>query len=125
MDISNVTPTTSTPDAAQPTSVSSRSKTADDIKSSNSIQIQPGEDKQKDNFTVGEIDEFSKELNSYMDDLQTSLGFFIREELDNLVVVEIKNRKTGELIRQIPPEELLKIREKMVELTMDCLLQKV
>jgi flagellar protein FlaG len=52
-----------------------------------------------------------------MDDLQTNLGFSIHEELDNQVIVEIRDRKTGELIRQIPSEELLSIREKMAELT--------
>lgn len=57
------------------------------------------------------------EINEYMDDLQTNIGFSIREELDHQVVVEIKNRQTDEMIRQIPSEELLIIREKMVELS--------
>jgi flagellar protein FlaG len=58
-----------------------------------------------------------EELNEYMDDLQTNIGFSIREESDHQVVVEIKNRETKELIRQIPSEELLIIRDKMVELS--------
>lgn len=58
-----------------------------------------------------------EELNEYMDDLQTNLGFSIREDLNHQVVVEIKNRKTDELVRQIPSEELLIIREKMMELS--------
>ncbi|MFH1155857.1 MAG: flagellar protein FlaG [Pseudomonadota bacterium] len=57
------------------------------------------------------------ELNAYMDDLQTNLGFSIHEELGNQVVVEIKNRQTDELVRQIPSEALQKIKEKMIELT--------
>lgn len=57
------------------------------------------------------------ELNEYMDDLQTNIGFSIREDLNRQVVVEIKNRKTDEMVRQIPSEELLIIREKMVELS--------
>ncbi len=57
------------------------------------------------------------ELNEYMDDLQTNIGFSIREELNHQVVVEIKNRQTDEMVRQIPSEELLIIREKMVELS--------
>ena len=56
-------------------------------------------------------------MNDIMDDLQTSLGFSIREELNHQVVVEITDRKTNELVKQIPSEELLKIKEKMEELT--------
>jgi len=61
--------------------------------------------------------ELVKELNEYMDDLQTNIGFSFREESNHQVVVEIKNRKTQELVRQIPSEELLIIRDKMVELS--------
>ena len=117
MDIKNVNQSVSPPEAIQPTPTVNKDKTADELKRSKSIQLQSGEDRQGLNFTVGEIEDLSKELNSYMDDLHTSLGFFIHEELENQVVVEIKDRETDEVIRQIPPEELLTIREKMVELT--------
>ena len=56
-------------------------------------------------------------LNDYMEDLQTNLRFAIRDDLGHQVVVEIKNRKTDELVKQIPSEELLKIMENMKELT--------
>ncbi len=56
------------------------------------------------------------ELNELMEDLQTNLGFYIREDLNHQIVIEIKDRSTDELIRQIPSEEMLLIREKMVEL---------
>jgi flagellar protein FlaG len=117
MDIKNVNQSVSPPEAIQPTPAVNKDKTADELKRSKSIQLQSGEDRQGLNFTVGDIEDLSKELNSYMDDLHTSLGFFIHEELENQVVVEIRDRETDEVIRQIPPEELLKIREKMVELT--------
>jgi flagellar protein FlaG len=117
MDISNIDTTISPPDAIKPTTTLNIDKDAADTKSSKSIQIQPTEDKQENNFNVEDIEELSKELNNYMDDFQTNLGFSIHEELDNQVIVEIRDRKTGELIRQIPSEELLSIREKMAELT--------
>ncbi len=41
----------------------------------------------------------------------------LHDEIDNQVIVEIKNIETDELIRQFPPEELLQIREKMIDLT--------
>jgi flagellar protein FlaG len=80
----------------------------------------PAEEAQNSNdreLTPGEAKEMVKDLNEYMDTLQTHLGFSIREDLGRRVVVEIKNRKTDELIKQIPSEELLKIMENMKELT--------
>ncbi len=76
------------------------------------------ENKDKENSLSAEaLKEVATEINEIMDDLQTSLGFSIREELNNQVVVEIKDRKTHEVIKQIPAEELLTIKEKMEELT--------
>ncbi|MBF0204647.1 MAG: flagellar protein FlaG [Desulfamplus sp.] len=57
------------------------------------------------------------ELNDYMNDLQTSLGFSVTKEPDNQIVFQIKDRNTNEIIRQIPSEEIQKIRDKMDELT--------
>ncbi len=68
-------------------------------------------------LTVETTREMVEELNDYMDDLQTNLGFSINEELHSPVIVEIKNRETNELLKQIPSEELIHIREKMIELT--------
>ncbi len=59
--------------------------------------------------------ELAEEMNDLMDDLQTSLGFFVHEKLNHQIVVEIKNRETDELIKQIPTEEFLAIKEKMEE----------
>lgn len=67
-------------------------------------------------LSAKEAKEIAEDLNEYMDDLQTHLGFSIREDLNQTIVVEIKNRKTQELIKQIPSEELLKIMENMKEL---------
>ena len=67
-------------------------------------------------LSAKEAKEIAEDLNEYMDDLQTHLGFSIREDLNKTIVVEIKNRKTQELIKQIPSEELLKIMENMKEL---------
>jgi flagellar protein FlaG len=74
-------------------------------------------DQQNRGLTASDTKKLVDELNEYMNDLQTQLGFSVREDLDHQVVVEIKNRKTEELLKQIPSEELLKIREKMEELT--------
>jgi uncharacterized FlaG/YvyC family protein len=41
------------------------------------------------------------------------MGFVLNEKLSDQVVTVIKNRKTGELIRLVPSEEQLKIKNKM------------
>jgi flagellar protein FlaG len=64
-----------------------------------------------------ETKQLTSELNEIMDDLQTNLGFSIREGDAHQVIVEIKNQETNELIRQFPSEELLTLKEKMLELT--------
>jgi flagellar protein FlaG len=73
--------------------------------------------KEEESPPAEEIKNLAETLNEYMDDLQTDLGFFMHEKLNHQVIVEIKNRKTDELIKQIPSEELVMIKEKMAELT--------
>lgn len=54
---------------------------------------------------VDSIDEFTNNL-------QSKLKFSIHDDT-NEIVVKIINRETGETIKQIPPEELLKIHANM------------
>jgi flagellar protein FlaG len=72
-------------------------------------------EEQASNFDVKEAKQLAEEMNEIMDDLQTSLGFSIREDLNHQVIFEISDRKTKELIKQIPSEEMLAIKEKMEE----------
>ena len=72
---------------------------------------------QKKALSTEETEQITVDLNEYMSDLQTNLRFSMYEKLDNQVIVEIKNRETDELIKQIPSEELLELRVKMEELT--------
>ncbi|WP_289023753.1 flagellar protein FlaG [Desulfobacter postgatei] len=80
-------------------------------------QSQATAQKEEESPPAEEVKELAETLNEYMDDLQTDLGFFMHEKLNHQVIVEIKNRKTDELIKQIPSEELVMIKEKMAELT--------
>ena len=66
---------------------------------------------------IEETREIADALNEIMDDLGTNMGFHIREDENKQVVVEVKNRETDELVRQIPSEELLVIRDKMEDLS--------
>lgn len=87
------------------------------LKPVDSMEKSDKKDQQSKGLNASDTKKLVEELNEYMDDLQTQLGFSIREDMDHQVVVEIKNRETEELLKQIPSEELLKIREKMEELT--------
>ena len=64
----------------------------------------------------------NEELAKAVEDIQfrlevvgTRLGFSIHEETEDLVV-EITNRESGELIRQIPSDEVLELRARLDEL---------
>ncbi|MCK5162646.1 MAG: flagellar protein FlaG [Desulfobacula sp.] len=93
----------------------SKVDTADNIQ--NRQAAEKTKEEQSRILSAKETKELTNEMNDLMDDLQTSLGFSIREELNHQIVVEIKNRETNELIKQIPSEELLTIKEKMEEFT--------
>jgi flagellar protein FlaG len=62
-----------------------------------------------------EVQKLVKDLQKRLDPLATSLNFTIDEETDTLVV-KITDRETGELIRQVPPEEMLNLRASLAEL---------
>ncbi len=76
-------------------------------------------EEEKKQPTMKDAQKMVDELNDYMDDLQTSLGFSVTRdpENQNQIVFQIKDRSTDEVIRQIPTEEIQKIKEKMTELT--------
>jgi len=83
------------------------------------IENRNAENKEKGkNISSKILEKIAEELNDYMDDLQTDLGFTINNKDNNhQVIIEIKNRKTNEVIKQIPSKELLEIKKKMEELT--------
>ena len=115
MDINTVSQNTET--AALSGAGTIEKETADKIKDMAPDRSQGTEPKQKESLPAEEIKKIADTLNEYMDDLQTDLGFSMHEKLNHQVIVEIKNRSTDELVKQIPAEELVTIREKMSELT--------
>lgn len=63
----------------------------------------------------GEAKDLVDEVESYLKDFNVQLDFSIAEKTGD-VVVKVINRDTGDVIRQIPPEELIQFREKLKEL---------
>lgn len=57
----------------------------------------------------------AEEIQDRFDAMGAKLGFSIRKESED-VVMEVRERESGDLIRQIPSEEVLALREKLNEL---------
>lgn len=63
----------------------------------------------------GKTKELVEGVQAYLDLLSIQLSFNVRRSTGD-VFVQVLNRETGEVIRQLPPEELLELREKLNEL---------
>lgn len=89
---------------------------------SNKAAFEPfNKNNQKDNTPNNQIsreetNEIVKSLYECIDVLQTKLKLSINEN-SNEIIVTVTNQETDEIIKQIPPKELLALREKMAELT--------
>lgn len=102
----------STKDAMGRTDKNQSTQTVEDLD-----QVAKTKEQKESTLSVESLKELTEELNEYMDDLQTNIGFSMRDDPDRTLIIEIKNRETGDVIKQLPSEEMLKLREKMVELT--------
>jgi flagellar protein FlaG len=59
--------------------------------------------------------DLAKEIQSYLSEFHVNLNFEISDETGD-VEVKVINTDTKEVIRQIPPQDLLKVRDKLEEL---------
>ncbi|MCX7822284.1 MAG: flagellar protein FlaG [Syntrophobacterales bacterium] len=66
-------------------------------------------------MSLEETRKLAEEIQKYLSEINISLSFDV-DDKTNDIVVKIINRETGKMIRQIPPEELLKLRQKLEEL---------
>ena len=64
---------------------------------------------------TGNDSELVAEIKQFLEDFKIGLNFQIHEKTGDLVV-QVFNQESGEVIRQIPPEDLVKLHEKLVEL---------
>lgn len=62
-----------------------------------------------------EMDALAKELNDVMRIISTKLSFTV-DRVTNKTVVKVLDADTQELIRQIPPEEMLRVAARITEL---------
>lgn len=82
------------------------------------------QDGSKAQVDPGNTRKLVEEVQSYLDNLNIELSFDIHDETGEMVV-QVLERETGDLIRQIPPDDLLDLKEKLNELRGVLFHQKV
>ena len=73
---------------------------------------QPNDGKKE--ITTDDAKEMTEALNDFMDKLNCNIQFKYHEKLD-LLTIQMINKKTKEVIKEFPPEEILKTMEKTQE----------
>ena len=71
--------------------------------------------KQKEQVSNEELTEAVENIQARLDVMRTKLGFVLHKETDD-IIIEVKDRESGELIRQIPSEEVMELRNRLDEL---------
>lgn len=64
---------------------------------------------------LGALKEVAEKTQAFLDDLNIRLDFQVYEETGDMIV-RIFNRETEELLREIPPEDLLEINGRIADL---------
>jgi flagellar protein FlaG len=78
-------------------------------------KIEKEEKKSQEKITKEKLQELTQKLNKEMEPLNPDIKFNFNDKIDNFVV-NVIDKKTDRVIRKFPPEEALKIMEKMREL---------
>ena len=82
------------------------------------VSKRPGESSDMPNQQMGkdkeQVDNALKNINNFFQMSKRTMQFSVNEDTGKMVV-EIKDEKTGEVIRQIPSEEVLQLEKKLDE----------
>ena len=105
------------PNGSEQVNVSDKVNETEKINDSEKInEIKDPQQTAKTIVSKEEADEIVETLYELTEMLQTSLAFQVDRET-NSVVIKVIDKRNDEVIRQIPNEEILKLREKMKEMT--------
>ncbi len=66
-------------------------------------------------FDREELEKIANETKEVLEGINEAIRFSISKDTGD-IVVQVVNKKTDEIIRQIPPEELVKLRTKLKEI---------
>ena len=80
------------------------------------IAAKKKEDKIDEKLKQEIIEKLKEKINKLLSQWNIQLDFSIDKDLDK-VIVKVKDRDTGKVIRQIPPEEMLRIAKSLEELS--------
>ncbi len=86
-----------------------------EFREAKTIINEKGDEETKREVSVEEIENIVKELNKFIQIFNTKVAFEIDEETKK-TILKIVDVETNEIIRQIPPEELLRISRRISEL---------
>lgn len=79
-------------------------------------RLRRGTDRTSGRLSEAELQKVLNDVQDRMDMMGTNLQFSL-DKTANEMVVKVTNTKSGEVIRQIPSEEVIKLRKKLEELT--------
>ncbi|MDA8164950.1 MAG: flagellar protein FlaG [Desulfobacteraceae bacterium] len=65
--------------------------------------------------TADRITKTAQEIQKRLDDLGTKLSFSLDKATDS-IVIQVKDKESGEVVRQIPSEEMLELKAKLEKL---------
>ena len=93
-------------------------KLRDSNKDSLVVQDRNKQDKKGalEEITANDLNKIKQATNEVLAQINIQLDFTLDKDL-NRVVVKVINKETGKVIRQIPPEEMLKIAKRMEEMS--------
>lgn len=74
------------------------------------------EDRGKSRLSRADLQDALNEVQERMDQMGTNLQFSMDKVAED-IVVKVTDKKNGELIRQIPSEDVIKLRKKLEELS--------
>jgi len=77
---------------------------------------QPQRPLQNDSQSADEIQQDIAKINDQLESMNRSIRFSIDEGTKD-IVVRVVDENTGEVVMQIPPDELLKLRERLSEMS--------
>ncbi len=61
------------------------------------------------------LEDVVQDVEEYLSQMKVDLSFKLHEDTGDMVV-QVINGKTGEVVRQLPPDEVLELREKLKDL---------
>ena len=100
---------------APSTDIKTEVKDVQPIKTETKVQNSNNQQEQKDVENVENLKNISSEFNEISDELNLDIKFAYNEKIDT-VYLNVTDKNTGKIIRKLPSEDAMKIKESMKDL---------